>query len=93
MRIHRLDRLADALLGQYQRRLSPHKGFACPSGLLHGDTTCSAAFRRIIAQQGLVAGRAAMLHQLQRCQAASRTLHQAADPRAQVFCCILPIPL
>jgi putative component of membrane protein insertase Oxa1/YidC/SpoIIIJ protein YidD len=92
MGLHRLDRLADAALTQYQRHLSPRKGFHCPAGL-QGGTTCSAALRHIVQTQGLLAGRPAMMAQLRQCQRASQQLRLGPDPRRAVFCCIVPIPL
>lgn len=93
MAINQLNQLSYQLVRGYQRFISPYKGFSCPSGILHGDTTCSAAVRDIVRDQGLVAGLPAIRSQLQRCQQASHTLTLRGDPRAQVFCCVLPIPL
>ena len=92
MRIHRLDHLTDLALAQYQRHLSPRKGFNCPSGLM-GGASCSGAIRHIIQTQGLMDGRPAIVAQLRRCQGASQQLRAAHDPRRAVFCCVIPIPL
>lgn len=82
------------LIKGYQRYLSPIKGFKCASGHLYGDTTCSAAIKAIVKNQGIVQGFPAIQNQLKRCHSAARQL--AANPgqqQAGVFCCVLPIPL
>lgn len=88
-----IDRIAVQGVRFYQRHLSARKGFNCPSGRLYGDTTCSAAVRDILLERGAVAGAPLIAAQLKRCQEAAKQLRLAGEPRAQFFCCVLPIPV
>jgi putative component of membrane protein insertase Oxa1/YidC/SpoIIIJ protein YidD len=92
------DQTALGVLEQYQRRVSPYKGFCCPAGRVYGDSTCSAVLKRIVREQGVLAGLPQIHAQLLRCREAAQQLSLLPSPawphpQAAVFCCVLPIPL
>jgi putative component of membrane protein insertase Oxa1/YidC/SpoIIIJ protein YidD len=47
------DSLVDFAIRDYQRYISPHKGFSCAHCKLHGGSSCSGYFREIVAIEGL----------------------------------------
>jgi putative component of membrane protein insertase Oxa1/YidC/SpoIIIJ protein YidD len=83
-------RAVDAAVRAYQRHLSPRKGWRCAYGVAHGDTTCSAAVRRIVAQRGVVRGVVPVTAQLLACYHAARLLTNA---QVRGVCCCGPIPI
>ncbi|MUG91927.1 membrane protein insertion efficiency factor YidD [Scytonema sp. UIC 10036] len=58
-----------AAITQYQKRISPHKGFSCAHRILYGGESCSQYIKRVIAQEGL---RGAMVKSRIRFQACSQ---------------------
>ena len=61
---------AIGLIGVYQRRLSPLKGFTCAHLVLHGGVSCSQAVKLAIAEGGLLAGWRAVRARAAACRAA-----------------------
>jgi putative component of membrane protein insertase Oxa1/YidC/SpoIIIJ protein YidD len=45
--------LVDFAIRDYQRYISPHKGFSCAHRKLHGEASCSGYFRESVANEGL----------------------------------------
>jgi putative component of membrane protein insertase Oxa1/YidC/SpoIIIJ protein YidD len=45
--------LVDFAVRDYQRYISPHKGFSCAHCKLHGGSSCSGYFRESVATEGL----------------------------------------
>ncbi|AEG44422.1 membrane protein insertion efficiency factor YidD [Isoptericola variabilis] len=82
--------LADHLVRGYQRHLSPRKGWHCAHGVLHGDTTCSAAVRDLLARRGLVGAAVPTVLRFLACYHAARTL---AASQVSGVCCCGPIPI
>jgi putative component of membrane protein insertase Oxa1/YidC/SpoIIIJ protein YidD len=69
----------------YQRYVSPHKGFHCAYGKLHGGLTCSAFGKKAIAENGVVGGAILLRDRFRQCHQAAATLSaQRCDsgPRA-----------
>jgi putative component of membrane protein insertase Oxa1/YidC/SpoIIIJ protein YidD len=65
----------------YQRYVSPHKGFHCAHGKLHGGLTCSAFGKKAIAENGLMAGAILLRGRFRQCHQAAVTLSaQRCDP-------------
>lgn len=82
------------VIEHYQRYLSPIKGFKCPSGQLYGNTTCSAAIKHIVKDQGLFKGIPAIYQQFASCKKAAQQLAlDPTQPMSVVCCCVLPVPL
>ena len=46
---------AIASVNVYRTHISPHKGFSCPHGLLHGGESCSDYVKRVLTEQNLSA--------------------------------------
>ncbi|GAA6619568.1 hypothetical protein NUACC26_053820 [Scytonema sp. NUACC26] len=42
-----------AAITQYQKHISPHKGFSCAHRILYGGESCSQYIKRVIAREGL----------------------------------------
>lgn len=70
-----LRRAVLALIGLYQRRISPIKGFRCAHRALHGGPSCSDYIKTAIATQGVLAGFRLVSTRFVACHAASRELH------------------
>lgn len=83
-------RAVDALIAQYQSRLSPRKGYACAHRVAHGGPSCSAAVRDIVRGRGLVRGLLPTVTRFVACYQAAR-LVMASDVRG--VCCCGPIPI
>ena len=45
--------LVDFAIRDYQRYISPHKGFSCAHRKLYGEASCSGYFRESVANEGL----------------------------------------
>ncbi|GGL14024.1 membrane protein insertion efficiency factor YidD [Deinococcus radiotolerans] len=90
-----LSTLALSSIDVYQRWLSPLKGFRCAHAALFGGESCSAAVQRIIREQGLTGGRAAITARFQTCQQAYGHLSaaRAAGGQVQGVCCCGPVPI
>ena len=70
-----------ALIGAYQRYLSPRKGFRCAYGVLHGGGTCSSIGKRLLREQGMVSFFKGMRVQFTACRLAAQQLsEQLQDP-------------
>lgn len=80
----------DRAIRAYQRHLSPRKGWHCAHGVLHGDTTCSAAVRELLARRGLVRSVVPSALRFLACYHAARTL---ALSQVSGVCCCGPIPI
>ncbi|WP_456824480.1 membrane protein insertion efficiency factor YidD [Cellulomonas sp. P5_E12] len=83
-------RLADSLIGLYQRHLSPRKGWACAHRVAHGGASCSAAVREILTRSGLVRGAVPTVARFVACYQAAQLL-STTDVRG--VCCCGPIPI
>lgn len=70
MNHHVLDQLMLWLLAFYQKFVSPYKGFKCAYGVWTGQSTCSAEAKKILKQDGLIAGWPKIQAQLQHCKVA-----------------------
>ena len=66
--------VADIAIREYQRSISPRKGFGCARRMLRGGLSCSAHARRIIARFGVAAATMLMKRRFRRCSAAARVL-------------------
>ena len=88
--VNPLARAVDALIAQYQRRLSPKKGYACAHRVAHGGDSCSGAVRDIVRRRGLVRGTVPTALRFLACYRAASLL-MATDVRG--MCCCGPIPI
>ena len=61
-------------ISQYQRHLSPLKGFRCAYRVLHGRDSCSQFALRAIGRHGMVAGTKLLRRRFERCRSASHAL-------------------
>lgn len=75
--------IAIALIGGYQKHISPQKGFSCAHRLLHGDESCSQYIKRLIAQEGLVEAIRASQQRFQVCREANQILKARYSYRCQ----------
>jgi putative component of membrane protein insertase Oxa1/YidC/SpoIIIJ protein YidD len=78
--------LACALITQYQRHLSPRKGFSCAYRVRRGRDSCSVFGKRAIARTGVLQGVVLLRRRFRRCHVASRRLEyegrKESGPRA-----------
>jgi len=65
------------LIVLYRKYLSPHKGFRCAYGVLHGGNSCSTEIYKIIDKNGFLVGFPLARLQLKKCGAAYRVLSSA----------------
>lgn len=65
------DRTADFAVRQYQKHLSPRKGFCCAYAKLHGELSCSAYFHELLTTQGFTQAIQPFQQRLQACQQAN----------------------
>jgi putative component of membrane protein insertase Oxa1/YidC/SpoIIIJ protein YidD len=63
-----------ALIGLYQRYVSPHKGYCCAYRAHTGGRSCSSYARRAISRAGLWSGLILFRRRLRACAAAAMTL-------------------
>ncbi|MBD2039188.1 membrane protein insertion efficiency factor YidD [Microcoleus sp. FACHB-672] len=68
-----------ALIGGYQKHISPKKGFSCAYRVLHGKESCSEFIKRTILEQGLIEAIPAARHRLQACKAANQVLRATIE--------------
>ncbi|UZN03665.1 membrane protein insertion efficiency factor YidD [Cellulomonas sp. S1-8] len=80
----------DRLIGIYQRRLSPRKGWGCAHRVAHGGASCSAAVRQLVAQRGV--GRA-LLPTVARFVACAQAASLLAQTDVSGVCCCGGIPI
>ena len=66
--------IAIALIGGYQKHISPRKGFSCAHRLLHGGESCSQHIKRLIAQKGLFAAHRVSQRRFRACREANQIL-------------------
>jgi putative component of membrane protein insertase Oxa1/YidC/SpoIIIJ protein YidD len=85
-----VSRAADALIRQYQARLSPRKGWSCAHRVAHGGASCSAAVRELVRGRGVVRALLPTAARFVACYQAARLL-MASD--VQGVCCCGPIPV
>lgn len=83
MNYHLLDQLMLWLLAFYQKFVSPYKGFKCAYGVWTGQSTCSAEAKKILKQDGLIAGWPKIQAQLQQCRAAYLAIQGIASAAQQ----------
>jgi putative component of membrane protein insertase Oxa1/YidC/SpoIIIJ protein YidD len=62
------------LIEGYQRWISPHKGFCCAYGALHGSGTCSSIGKSIMREQGMLKFLRLMPAQFGACKTAASVL-------------------
>jgi putative component of membrane protein insertase Oxa1/YidC/SpoIIIJ protein YidD len=67
-----------ALIGAYQRYLSPRKGYVCALRAARGGRSCSRYGARAIARAGLWSGTRLAWRRLQACAVAAQALAEAA---------------
>ncbi|GAA2725869.1 membrane protein insertion efficiency factor YidD [Cellulomonas aerilata] len=85
-----VSRAADALIRQYQQRLSPRKGWSCAHRVAHGGPSCSTAVRDIVRRRGVLRGARPTVLRFVACYQAASLL-MASDVRG--VCCCGPIPI
>lgn len=61
-------------INQYQRHISPRKGFVCAHRVLHGGDSCSQAVKTAAANRGVFAAWDMGRHRFRECRAAARAL-------------------
>ncbi|GAA4986807.1 membrane protein insertion efficiency factor YidD [Kineococcus glutinatus] len=83
-------RAADLLIGAYQRRISPRKGWSCAHRVAHGGPSCSAVVRDVLRRRGLFRGVVPTAAQFLACHRAASLLMAT---QVQGVCCCGPIPL
>jgi putative component of membrane protein insertase Oxa1/YidC/SpoIIIJ protein YidD len=66
--------LVDCAIRDYQRYISPHKGFSCAHRKLHGEASCSGYFRESVANEGLSKSLQLFPERLAECKEASLIL-------------------
>ncbi|BCL36425.1 membrane protein insertion efficiency factor YidD [Nostoc sp. MS1] len=72
------------VIAGYQKHISPHKGFVCAHRVLHGGESCSAYIKRVISEEGLIAGWGKSHTRFQACKQANLTL-QASQIKRRVL--------
>jgi putative component of membrane protein insertase Oxa1/YidC/SpoIIIJ protein YidD len=82
--------LVDRTIRAYQRHLSPRKGWHCAHGVLHGETTCSAAVRDLVARRGVLRSVVPSVVRFVACYRAAQALSLA---QVNGVCCCGPIPI
>lgn len=70
---------AIALIGVYQRYLSPYKGYRCAYRARTGRDSCSEFARRAIARRGLIRGVALLSHRFRACSESAARLSASVD--------------
>ena len=75
--------IAIALIGGYQKHISPRKGFSCAHRLLHGGESCSQYIKRLIAREGLFAAHRASRERFRTCREANQILQARYAYRCQ----------
>jgi putative component of membrane protein insertase Oxa1/YidC/SpoIIIJ protein YidD len=85
-----VSRTVDALIRQYQQRLSPRKGWSCAHRVAHGGDSCSVAVRDIVRRRGVLRGARPTVLRFVACYQAASLL-MASDVRG--VCCCGPIPI
>jgi putative component of membrane protein insertase Oxa1/YidC/SpoIIIJ protein YidD len=86
-----INRFVDWAIGQYQRHLSPRKGFTCAHRKLHGGASCSGYFRELVTTEGFTQAIQPFQQRLVDCRKANDRLRMMAaateaapdDPAAQ----------
>ncbi len=72
--------IALGLIGFYQRRLSPHKGYRCAHRVYHGADSCSEYGRHAIQTRGLFTGLILLAGRIQECRSAYAALQTSGEP-------------
>ncbi|NMR21139.1 membrane protein insertion efficiency factor YidD [Cellulomonas fimi] len=83
-------RAVDHLIGLYQDRVSPRKGWSCAHRVAHDGESCSVAVRDIVRRRGLLRGVVPTGLRFLACYRAASLL-MASDVRG--VCCCGPIPI
>ena len=74
--------VAIGLIGFYQRRISPHKGYRCAHRAHHGDLSCSEYVKQTILAQGLTAACPEIRQRFADCRAAYVALQESQEQPA-----------
>lgn len=82
----------DRCIRGYQRHLSARKGYNCAYLIAHGQRSCSAVIRGVIAERGVLRGVLPTLFQFAACYQAAMLL-STQNPRVQGVCCCGGIPI
>ncbi len=82
------ERIALALIGFYQRRISPYKGFRCAHAVLHGGPGCSGFAKSAIREHGLWRAVSLVRQRFRDCRVAMETLMAAQADKPEE-----PIPV
>ncbi len=72
-----------ALIGAYQRHLSPRKGYLCALRASRSGRSCSRYGARAIARVGVRRGAILLWRRLRECSAAAAALAQAMSPEGR----------
>jgi putative component of membrane protein insertase Oxa1/YidC/SpoIIIJ protein YidD len=73
-----INRFVDWAIGQYQRHLSPRKGFTCAHRKLHGGASCSGYFRELVTTEGFTQAIQPFQQRLVDCRKANDRLRMMA---------------
>lgn len=73
--------LALVLIDEYQRSISPRKGYSCSHARLYGGLSCSAYGEKVIRERGIVEGWRLLRKRFAECQAAGEILRQKREAR------------
>ncbi|QLE54565.1 membrane protein insertion efficiency factor YidD [Nostoc sp. TCL26-01] len=86
MQLSLLDSLTRQLsinaIANYQKHISPHKGFACAHRILYGGESCSQYIKRVISEEGVSAGWHKSRARFQACKQANLILR--SPTRSQI---------
>ena len=81
----------DRLIGAYQRRVSPRKGWGCAHRVAHGGASCSVAVREVVRRRGVVRAVVPTVVRFVACYRAAALLAQT-DVSGVCCCGGIPIP-
>lgn len=62
------------LIRDYQKFLSPHKGFSCAYRVLHGGESCSQYFKRVVGEDGILIAISSAKNRFRECREANENL-------------------
>jgi len=78
--------LALLLISGYQQFISPHKGWHCAYAALHGNASCSAYGKEVIARHGVIVGATLLWERFDQCHQAAVAL-AASSSGKDCDCC------
>jgi len=70
-----------ALIGLYQRFISPYKGFHCAHAALHGGASCSGEVRALVLKYGVIGAWPLIRRRFAACDDASHRLSDKEHPK------------